>query len=143
MIQGMGDQYLKHDTEAFLSRWNETRAILEKIDVLLRGRETPWVLVLLPAEEQVDQGLKRMYLEMLGSAPEQCDFEKPQRLLREWAQGRDVKVIDLTPAFFANVSQRRLFIDNDIHLNRNGHALAASTILRELREDLARSGHRL
>jgi len=143
MIQGMGDQYLKYDTEAFLGRWNETRAILEKIDVLLHGRGVPWVLVLLPAEEQVDRELQRLYVKMLGGAPERYDFGKPQRLLEEWAVGRGVKVIDLTPAFLANVSQARLFIDNDIHLNRNGHALAASSILRELQPDLAKTSRSL
>lgn len=140
MIQGMGDQYLKRDSEAFLGRWNETRAILEKIDTLVHGPGIPWVLILLPAEEQVDQDLQRLYLGTLGGTPEQYDFNKPQRLLREWAHGRGVRVIDLTPAFSANVSLRRLYIDNDIHLNRNGHALAASTILRELQQDLTRTG---
>jgi len=133
MIQGMGDQYLTQGTPAFLGRWHATREILEQIDVLLRERGIPWTLILLPAEEQVDQELQRLYVEMRGGVPEDYEFLKPQRLLLEWGRERGVKVVDLTPGFLVHIAERRHYVDNDIHWNVNGNALAAQMILRELR----------
>jgi len=138
MIQGMGDQYLKRGTPAFLDRWQATREILDQTDILLRERGIPWALILLPAEEQVDRELQRLYVQMRGGLSEEYEFLKPQRLLQEWGMERGVKVIDLTPAFLANVAERRLYVDNDIHWNANGNALAAQVLLRELRPEFAK-----
>ena len=138
MIQGTGDQYLKRGTPAFLDRWQATRQILEQTDVLLRERGIPWTLILLPAEEQVDRELQRLYVEMHGGLPEEYEFLKPQRLLLEWGQERGVKVVDLAPAFLAHTAERRHYVDNDVHWNVNGNALAAQVILRELRPEFAK-----
>lgn len=138
MILGMSDQYLKADTASFLGRWHATTEILEQIGTLLHDRRIPWILALLPAEEQVDRDLQRLYLDMFGGKPEDFDFDKPQRLLGEWGKSRGIKVIDLTPAFREKASQQRLYVDNDIHWNANGNALAAQIILGELRPELSR-----
>lgn len=140
MILGMSDQYLKRDTPAFLARWHETRRTLEQLDNLSKERGIPWALILLPAEEQVDRELQRLYLEMLRGQSEDYDFDKPQRLLGEWSKDRGVKVIDLTPQFRAHVAGQRLYVDNDIHWNSNGNALAAQIIIRELLPDLRQNG---
>lgn len=139
MIQGMRDQYLKADSPLFLARWNETKAALEQIDGLLRARAVPWVLVLLPAEEQVDPRLQRLYVDTSGVASTEYDFTKPQRLLSAWAGEKGLAVIDLTAAFAAEVTGRRLYVDNDIHWNAAGNALAAGTVLNELRLLLRRA----
>ncbi|HEY6084548.1 MAG TPA: SGNH/GDSL hydrolase family protein [Nitrospira sp.] len=136
MIMGMSDQYLTRDTPAFLSRWYETKEILEQLDTLLQNRRIPWVLILLPAEEQVDHGLQRLYMEMRGGEQDQYDFDKPQRVLSEWAGTRGVKVIDLASAFRANVRSERLYVDNDIHWNRRGNAVAARVIMDEFPREL-------
>ncbi|HEU4684165.1 MAG TPA: SGNH/GDSL hydrolase family protein [Nitrospira sp.] len=137
MIQGMGDQYLRRDTPAFLERWEATRNVLGEIDTLLRTRSIPWVLVLLPAEEQVDRDLQRLYIRTRTGEPEDYDFDKPQRLLRDWALARGVQLIDLAPAFSLHVKQRRLYVDNDVHWNGEGNKLAADVILKELQPVLA------
>jgi GDSL-like lipase/acylhydrolase family protein len=129
IIQSRGDQYLKDTTSLFESRWKHTRTTLEEINRLLRSRRISWILVLLPAEEQVDGKLQRSYLEKIAAQPEHYDFEKPQRLLRAWALDNDVPVIDLTPDFRSRVSPQRLYVANDYHWNDAGHALAAASIL--------------
>jgi lysophospholipase L1-like esterase len=139
MIQGMRDQYLKDDSPVFLSRWADTKNTLEQIDELLKARAVPWVLVLLPAEEQVDSRLQRLYVDMSGGASDEYDFMKPQRLLSEWARERRIAVIDLTASFAAEAASRRLYVDNDIHWNAAGNALAARTVLNELRPLLRRA----
>jgi hypothetical protein len=49
-----------------------------------------------------------------------------------------VKVVDLAPAFLAHTAERRHYVDNDVHWNVNGNALAAQVILRELRPEFAK-----
>lgn len=137
MIQGMSDQFLKRDTPAFLTRWYETREILDQLNALLEERRIPWFLVLLPAEEQIDHELQRLYLAMSGGMADEYEFDKPQRLLLEWGREKGVKVIDLAPRFREHATRHRLYVDNDIHWNSNGNALAAETILEELRPQLA------
>lgn len=139
MIQGMRDQYLKGDSPVFLQRWAATRAVLEHIDALLRARAVPWVLVLLPAEEQVDPRLQRLYIDMSGGTPDEYEFTKPQRLLSAWAGERGLPVIDLTASFAGSAETRRLYVDNDIHWNAAGNALAARTVLAGLRPLLRRA----
>ncbi|BFU96209.1 MAG: membrane protein of unknown function [Nitrospira sp.] len=138
MIQGMRDQYLRADSPVFLARWNETKAVLEQIDELLRARAVPWVLVLLPAEEQVDPRLQRLYIDMSGGVADEYEFMKPQRLLSAWAGERGLAVIDLTSSFVVEATDRRLYVDNDIHWNAAGNALAAGTVLNTLQPLLRR-----
>ncbi|HJT22447.1 MAG TPA: hypothetical protein VJ746_18385 [Nitrospira sp.] len=133
MIQGMGDQYLKQGSPAFAERWEATRDVLDRIDALLRERSIPWTLILLPAEEQVDHELQRLYVQTRKGDAEDYDFGKPQQLLLEWGKVHDVPVIDLAPAFRSEARRRHLYVENDIHWNHEGNALAAEVIFDALR----------
>jgi hypothetical protein len=133
MIQGMGDQYLKRGSPAFMERWNATRDVLDRIDALLRARSTRWALILLPAEEQVDPELQRLYVQTRKGDAEDYDFDRPQQLLLEWGKLHGVPVIDLAPAFRSEARRRHLYVENDIHWNHEGNALAAQTIFDALR----------
>jgi hypothetical protein len=140
IIQSRGDQYLKEDTPDFEYRWRHTRATLEEINRLLRSHGIPWSLVLLPAEEQVDRELQRVYLESIDAPPKRYDFEKPQRLLDAWGKANGVPIIDLAPVFRPEVAHGRLYIANDFHWNEAGHALAAASLLPVLRKSLGSNG---
>jgi hypothetical protein len=93
-------------------------------------------LVLLPAHEQLDLDLQHDLAAALDSDLRRYDFEKPQRLLREWAQQRDVSVIDLLPAF-QQADPSKLYFENDIHWTESAHRLAAATMLPVLQRLLA------
>lgn len=133
IVRSRGDQYLRESTPTFESRWNMTRITLEETQRLLQSRHVPWALVLIPAEEQVDGELRKVYLESIQVPQDRLDFEKPQQVLRDWAQSQGVPVIDLSEAFRAEVPRARLFIANDFHWNEAGHAVAAAAILPPLR----------
>jgi hypothetical protein len=136
VIQSTGDQYLTEDTPLFKDCWIHTQAMLEEINELLRARRIPWILVLLPAEEQVDSELQRVYMKTARLPPERLDFEKPQRLLHAWGKANGVPIFDLTTPFRSEVAHTRLYITNDTHWNDTGHALAAASILPGLKQYL-------
>jgi uncharacterized protein YhhL (DUF1145 family) len=136
LIQSIGDQYLREDTAIFKDCWIHTQAILEEINELLRARGISWILVLLPAEEQVDSELQRLYLKTIKVPPERSDFEKPQRLLHAWGKANSVPIFDLTTPIRSEVAHTRLYFTNDTHWNDTGHALAAASILPGLQQYL-------
>ena len=138
-VQSRGDQYLKETTLAFEYRWNKTRITLEETHRLLQSRHVPWVLVLIPAEEQVDGELRKLYLESIQIPQDQLNLEKPQQVLHDWAQSHGVPVIDLTETFRSEVARARLFLANDFHWNEAGHAVAVTGMLPPLKLLLGQS----
>ncbi len=88
----------------------------------------PLVLVLIPDHVQLDRELQREFLSVIGAAPDRYDFEKPQRLLRDWCAKNGVRLLDLLPVFQADADPRRLYFTNDYHLTAAGHQVAAGAI---------------
>ena len=135
--------YWKADARSFESYWSQAREALEAIVRLLRSRRIDVILVLHP---DVDQ----LYVPRLpcgrGTTIDQYDFERPQRLLREWAAMHDVPVVDLLPGFQQLPQPDLLYLvhQDDTHYNAEGHRLVAGTMLPVLYDWLARfSGHRV
>ncbi len=127
-------QYRKDSPRAFQSQWERTRHTLDKFKQILDSHQIPWILVLLPAEPQVDARLQSVCAEFPGMSPHELNFEKPQEMLEAWAHSNSVAVLDLTPAFKTASSTHRLYLNNDIHWNRDGHVTAAATLLPVRRE---------
>ena len=140
IVQSRGDQYLKETTPAFEYRWNKTRITLEETNQLLRSRKVPWALVLLPAEEQVDSELRKLYQGSIQTPQDRVDFGKPQQVLHDWAKANGVPIIDLTETFRSEVPRARLFLANDFHWNEAGHAVATTGMLPPLKLLLRQSG---
>jgi hypothetical protein len=140
-IQSRGDQYLKENTPVFEYRWNRTQETLDKINRLLHFVGIPWYMLLLPAEEQVDQELQRVYLETIHASAERYDFEKPQRFLHAWGKANGVPIVDLTSVFRSKVGEGGiLYLPNDGHWNESGHGLGAASILPVLRNSFDSNG---
>jgi len=140
IVQSRGDQYLKESTPAFEYRWNKTRITLEETHRLMQSQHVPWALVLIPAEEQVDGELRKLYVESIQIPQDRLNLQKPQQVLRDWAQSHEVPVIDLTETFRSEVPRARLFQINDFHWNEAGHAVAATAILPPLKAMLRQFG---
>ena len=132
-IDERSEIYLKVSTPSFDYHWNRTLTTLNAMRNFLKAQGVSLVLVLLPAQEQVDTGLQRELMGALGTQPDHYDFEKPQRLLKAWCEQQDIMVIDLLPAFQREADPSALYFENDIHWNKKGHALAARQILPVLR----------
>ena len=142
IVRSRGDQYLKSNSEAFTTRWVKTRETLEKTKRLMQSHQIDWALVLIPAEEQVDSELQKLCVGSLRVPREQLDFDKPQRVLYEWARLEGVPVIDLTDTFRLHVPSGRLFQANDFHWNEAGHALAATAIFPSVKNLLSQASRK-
>ena len=72
--QGYLDQFLKKDTLRFQSLWDRTRHTLEELKRLLDSQHMPWMLILLPAEVQIDDGLQAVSADFLRVSRDDFNF---------------------------------------------------------------------
>jgi hypothetical protein len=87
------------------------------------------VLLVLPRSFQVDEGEREEMRAALGLTMEEMEMDKPQRILREWAAGRSVLLVDLLEDFRARrTAGARLYYSPDAHLTAQGHAAAAEAL---------------
>jgi lysophospholipase L1-like esterase len=135
--QGHLEQFLKKDTLRFQSLWNRTRHTLEECKRLLDSHHIPWMLILLPSEVQIDDGLQAASADFLRISRDDFNFDKPQEILHAWAESNSVVLLDLTPAFRAGTLTRRLYLNNDGHWNPAGHETAAAALFPALQNWIA------
>lgn len=109
--------------------WDEALGYLDRIDAACRDAGVPWLLVLIPAEEQVDEAVLKQAIAGLGLDREAVAIDSPQRRLRDWADRRDVPCLDLLPVMrAAHADTARLYLPEDTHWNRRGNAVAGAAL---------------
>jgi lysophospholipase L1-like esterase len=112
-----------------------TRRLVEQVQRLFRAmkrvadeRRVPLCVLLIPDRDQlVAEGSVRTAA---------ADWDKPQRLFRAFFDEEKIPYLDLLAEMRAANAAEDLYIPNDFHWNRNGHALAA----RRLAEYLFQEG---
>jgi hypothetical protein len=112
--------------------WREPERQLDLFAAACRATDTPWVLLVIPAEIQVDAALRRVVLMRAGRPAADLDFDLPQRRLAAWARTRDVALIDPLAALRAARAQVRLYVPNNSHWNVRGNALAGELLAKAL-----------
>ena len=128
-IDERSEIYLKDDTETFLYHWHHTQEVLSALSDYLRSLGIPLLVVLIPDQVQHDGALMKDYLAAVGATPDRYEFTKPQRLLRAWCAQRGEACLDLLDVFGHGQDVGRLYLSNDPHWSREGHALAEAAIL--------------
>ncbi len=113
----------------------ETLAALESMRQLASSHGARFVLAAVPRSIQVYDADRRRYEQAFALRPEDWDMDRPQRILREWATGRDgVELVDLLPVFRdAAPSSARFYFFPDSHMTTEGHALTAAALAGQLR----------
>jgi lysophospholipase L1-like esterase len=92
------------------------------------------LVVLIPDEVQVDDGLQEQVARAHGSTRDRFDFHLPNRLLAMALAKEGIPFLDLLPAFAEAGQHTRLYKPRDTHWNLAGNRLAAATIAGFLRE---------
>lgn len=90
-------------------------------------------VLVLPRSFQIDEDEREEMRAALGLTLEDLDMDKPQRVLREWAEREDVLLVDLLDDFQARqAAGARLYYSPDSHLTPEGHAAAAEALTKAL-----------
>ena len=112
-----------------------TLASLDRIADRCREDDMGFAVLVLPRSFQVDAGEREEMRTALGLRLEDLDLDKPQRVVREWAEGQGVLLVDLLDDFEArHKAGERLYYSPDAHLTAAGHAAAAEALATALVE---------
>jgi hypothetical protein len=138
-----GNAHLLDDQVAWLIRrdgdprkslgWEVTRQLLDRAHRIARDAGAQTVVFLIPHEIQISEPALEKFMAATGMRAEDVELDQPQSILAEWGARSGVAVIDLAPEFRASAEQgKTLYLEHDGHWNRDGHALAAAVVAREL-----------
>ncbi|MCH8923477.1 MAG: hypothetical protein IIA67_10065 [Planctomycetes bacterium] len=122
-------------------RWQEVEAHLQHVAQACRSRDVPLLIVVVPADFQVNPVLCDSMRRQMGYQSEQVDLELPQRRLREFAEVHDVLLLDLLPEFKADGA--KLYLRHQSRWSKRGNTKAARLIDAWLRSRYPTGGERL
>lgn len=92
-----------------------------------------FAVLALPRSFQVDPAEREEMRAALGVASEELDMDQPQALLREWAERKNVMLVDVLEDFRARqAAGARLYYSPDAHLTPQGHAAAAQALAKAI-----------
>lgn len=122
------DIYLVREPKEIQLQWDKTMRTLAEFKQVLDERGIRMLLVLLPDHVQVDQQLRQEFLAARGEDPSHFDFEKPQRMLKEWGGRNSVPTIDVLPQFREAALLKPLYFETDLHMTTAGHRLVSEGV---------------
>lgn len=96
------------------------------------------ILVFIPDRLQVDQEEWNRFLERYSLPASDYDSSLLNKLLNGFAKEENITAIDLLPEFRKEGETKKLYNYIDAHWNREGNALAARILERELSKELAK-----
>jgi GDSL-like lipase/acylhydrolase family protein len=113
--------------------WEMTRQLMDETREVARAAGAHTAVFLIPLFIQASPERLDSFLSSQGLKPSDIELDQPQRLMAEWGARAAVEVIDLAPDFRAAYAKgASLYLVDDGHWNRAGHALAAEIVAREL-----------
>lgn len=115
---------------------DRTLAALDEMRRLALDANARFILALIPRNVQVYEIDRQRYQQAFELAEEQWDLDRPQRILRAWADGRDMELIDVLPDLraAAESSRERLYYFPDSHPTSEGHRVIAEALGRHFAE---------
>lgn len=134
---------LRTYTKAITNAWKLTTASLLALEQAVREDGGKFILVYLPYQEAVSpqdwQFRKKMFRLVVPDA--EMDFEKPRRIVEEFAMRHGVSFHDLTPALVSAAREQpgtALYYRQDGHLTVFGNRVVASSLTSYANESLLR-----
>jgi len=115
--------------------WEVTRQILTRARLLARDSGAETAVFMIPLFIQVSDEKLESFLQAQRLRASDTELGQPQAVVARWGAAEGVEVIDLLPDFRAAAEGgARLYLEHDGHWNREGHALGAEVVERELVE---------
>ena len=109
----------------------QTLDLLTEIQQVCRGRSAEFLVAVVPRSYQIYENETEELKTALGLSADDLDLDRPQRILKAWAERSGVPLVDLLDPFREHQRthpRQRLFYYPDAHLNRLGHRVAADAI---------------
>tara|TARA_Y100000310_G_scaffold341724_1_gene441787 strand:+ start:1256 stop:2707 length:1452 start_codon:yes stop_codon:yes gene_type:complete len=104
--------------------------IIREYNKLAEDNNITFVFVLIGDRISVDPEIQKATEERYYNADRDFfDYEKPYRLLEEFAKSENIKIINLHPLFKKEFENKRsMYLEGDHHLNDYGHELFAKEV---------------
>jgi hypothetical protein len=117
------DIYKKDYGPALKESLRVTAALIQKMDQRCRKEGIKFLVMLVPALEQVQPAQFQQYIRAKRGALAEEDFDIgiPQKLLRRELADRGVQFLDLWPYFDNPQDREKLYYPKDRHFNVRGH----------------------
>jgi hypothetical protein len=113
--------------------YRRTDEVLRALRDELRGRGIRLVVLLVPDEFQVDDGVYAEAVRVSGRPASDYDRDLSSRRVSATLAALEVPVVDMTGALRARAREERVYRVQDTHWSAAGHALAAQTLADRLR----------
>jgi hypothetical protein len=128
--------YYRTAPPAIAHGWEQTGAVLDRIQADVQAHGARLIVVAIPTREQVADLYWQDMITRFALVESDLDRDLPQQHLAAWSAGSGVPVIDLLPGFRAAGPAPLRYFRQDPHWDADGDALAATLI----RSELARLG---
>ncbi len=127
--------YIKEYDPEIERNLNTTRFIFKFLKEYTQKNNVSFVVVVIPAKEQVDLDIFNDILTKNNKTTENYELEKPQRLIDEELEKLNITYIDLLPHFRENNINNTFYWKIDGHFNKQGNDFAARLIYEKLLND--------
>jgi len=123
---------LRSEDAAFEALLTRVAAELVQLAAEVKATGARFIVMVIPDQYQVDDGLVEEVLAATGNRREDYDLQRPQRRLTAVLEAEDVEVLDLLPVFRAKAERGPFYRPSDTHWNRAGNRIAAAALARTL-----------
>jgi hypothetical protein len=107
-------------------------AIVQQLDADVRDHGARLVVLLIPDEYQVDDGMLEQVLSKRCRTIEDFDIGRPQRALRDLCVAHDILCVDALQAIRERACHEPMFNVRETHLNDLGHVVLAELTVEAL-----------
>lgn len=126
----------KNNWELLHQQWQECSEVILKMKVWCDRRKIKLVLLLLPAQFQVDQALRQaVFTKYHHIAEKNYDLSHPNNLIVNFGRAHEIPCLDMLGQFQEQGKTRRLYLLRDSHWNEAGNRLAADLIFEYLEKN--------
>lgn len=123
--------FLRHEPPDVTQGWTLTQSILTSITESARRHAVDVMIVLVPAEVQLDDAAFAAAVREVGLTPADFDLRRPDVRLEQFAEAHSIPIVDVVDEFRARQAGGERLVQG--HWNSRGHAVVADAVVDALR----------
>ena len=124
--------YEKIQSAYMRSAWSHTEQLLKELKTGILKDDASLYVLIIPAEIQIDEGLKEWTLKKSALSQAEFDFDLPQKRLTHILSRLDIPYLDLLGTFRSAPEDDTLYTHRETHWNLKGMRLAAEELEKAL-----------